>query len=114
MGVSAAVTPERRSAALLHPLSGEQKGVLRTAREQFRLGDAMRLRQLTDDLVLDLPATMRATMDGGGYPHFRYRYRTRPTEYLVLESRHNCPATTSPASSATWPRPCAGRMWCSI
>ncbi|HRI59449.1 MAG TPA: hypothetical protein PK228_06990, partial [Saprospiraceae bacterium] len=62
----------------------EQKGVLKTSREQFRLGNAMRLRQLSDDLIFDLPATLRATMDRGGYPEFHYRHRTRPTEYLFV------------------------------
>jgi formylglycine-generating enzyme required for sulfatase activity len=57
---------------------------LRTARAQFRLADALRRRQETDELVLDLPATLRATLDRGGFPAFRYRPRTRPSEYLFL------------------------------
>jgi len=62
----------------------DPKGALRTAREQYRLADAMRLRQQTDDLVLDLQATLLATLDRGGFPTLRYRHRTRPAEYLFL------------------------------
>ncbi len=62
----------------------QQPGTPRTAREQYRLADALRRRQLTDDLTLDVPATLRATIDRGGYPAFRYRYKTRPSEYLVV------------------------------
>ncbi|MEQ1744722.1 MAG: SUMF1/EgtB/PvdO family nonheme iron enzyme [Saprospiraceae bacterium] len=62
----------------------QQKGTIPTARQQYRLGDALRLRQQTDDLVLDLPATLRATLDRGGYPTLRFRYLTRPAEYLFL------------------------------
>ena len=62
----------------------EQKGVLRSAKEQLRFGDALRLRQEGEDAVLDVPATLQATVDGGGYPDFRFRFRTRPSEYLFL------------------------------
>jgi hypothetical protein len=62
----------------------QNKAVVRTAREQYRFADALRLRQTTDELVLDLPATLRATIDRGGYPALRYRYRTRPSEYLFI------------------------------
>ncbi len=62
----------------------EQKGVLRSAKEQLRFGDALRLRQEGEDAVLDVPDTLRATVDRGGYPDFRFRFRTRPSEYLFL------------------------------
>jgi len=62
----------------------EQKGILRSAREQLRFGDALRLRQEGEDALLDVPATLQATIDGGGYPDFRFRFRTRPSEYLFL------------------------------
>ncbi|MFM8372407.1 MAG: hypothetical protein ACKOCO_08470, partial [Bacteroidota bacterium] len=62
----------------------QKKAVVRTAHEQYRFADALRLRQTTDELVLDLPATLRATIDRGGYPALRYRYRTRPSEYLFI------------------------------
>jgi formylglycine-generating enzyme required for sulfatase activity len=57
---------------------------LRPAREQYRLADALRLRQQTEDQTLDFMATLRATLERGGYPTLRYRTRTRPTEYLFM------------------------------
>jgi formylglycine-generating enzyme required for sulfatase activity len=57
---------------------------LRPAREQYRLADALRLRQQSEDQSLDLLATLRATLERGGYPTLRYRTRTRPTEYLFM------------------------------
>jgi len=62
----------------------EQKGAVRTQREQYRLADALRRRTETEDRVIDLPASLRATIRGGGYPALRYRFRTRPIEYLFL------------------------------
>ncbi len=61
-----------------------QNGVVRTTREQYRLGDALRRRQEGRHRVLDIPATLRATLDRGGYPAIRYRYLSRPTDYLFL------------------------------
>jgi formylglycine-generating enzyme required for sulfatase activity len=57
---------------------------LRPAREQYRLADALRLRQQSEDQSLDLLATLRATLERGGYPTLRYRTRSRPTEYLFM------------------------------
>lgn len=52
------------------------------------------LRQRTDaeSSELDVPATIGATVKGGGMIDFRYRQRTRPPEYLLLideQSRRN-------------------------
>jgi formylglycine-generating enzyme required for sulfatase activity len=57
---------------------------LRPAREQYRFADALRLRQQSEDQNLDFAATLRATLERGGYPTLRYRTRTRPTEYLFM------------------------------
>ena len=62
----------------------EQKGVLRSSKAEFRLGDALRLRQEGQHQLLDIPATLQATLDRGGFPTARYRYQTKPTDYLFL------------------------------
>ncbi len=62
----------------------EQKGVLRSSKAEFRLGDALRLRQEGQHQLLDIPATLQATLDRGGFPVARFRYQTKPTDYLFL------------------------------
>jgi len=62
----------------------EQKGVLRSSKAEFRLGDALRLRQEGQHQLLDIPATLQATLDRGGFPTARFRYQTKPTDYLFL------------------------------
>jgi hypothetical protein len=58
----------------------EQKGVLRSSKAEFRLGDALRLRQEGQHQLLDIPATLQATLDRGGFPTARLRYQTKPTD----------------------------------
>jgi len=66
---------------------------------EIDFGDTMglllnQMRQRTDaeGRELDIAATVRATVQGGGMVDFRYRQHTRPPEYLLLideQSRHN-------------------------
>ena len=49
----------------------------------------MRGRETAEHLVPDLPASIRATVSGGGVPVFRYRSPTRPREYLLLIDRYS-------------------------
>lgn len=61
-----------------------QDGHIRPSREQYRLADALRLRQEGLVRLVDVPATVKATINKGGFPEFRFRYNTRPTDYLML------------------------------
>ncbi|MDX1905731.1 MAG: WG repeat-containing protein [Bacteroidia bacterium] len=47
----------------------------------------LRRRQESDIRVLNVPATIEATIRAGGYPTFSYQAGTRPPEYLVLIER---------------------------
>ncbi|MEM9984375.1 MAG: PKD domain-containing protein, partial [Bacteroidota bacterium] len=47
----------------------------------------LRRRQDSEIQVLDLPASIEATLEQGGLPHFRYSLGRRPSEYLVLIER---------------------------
>jgi len=62
--------------------------------DQIVMGDAfahllkvMRRRAAADHWRLDLRATIAATAEQGGIPHFRYRQQTRPVDYLLLLDR---------------------------
>lgn len=48
----------------------------------------LRRRESAEHLLPDLPASIRATIAGGGVPTFRYRNPSRPTEYLLLVERY--------------------------
>ncbi len=61
-----------------------QDRTIRVAREQLRLADMLRLRQEGLRQEVDVPATLEATVGGGGFPALHYRYRTRPVDYLLL------------------------------
>jgi hypothetical protein len=54
-----------------------------------QLARLMRRREEAPDLVLDVPATIGATLRGGGFPRFRYRPLRRPPEYLVFIERES-------------------------
>ena len=47
----------------------------------------LRRRQDSEIQILDLPASIDATLEQGGLPHFSYRLGRRPSEYLVLIER---------------------------
>ncbi|MFN0036266.1 MAG: hypothetical protein ACKVUS_14475 [Saprospiraceae bacterium] len=48
----------------------------------------LRRREQDDQWRLDMPRTVRATVDKGGLPQLRFSRRTRPAEYLLLIDRH--------------------------
>jgi len=50
----------------------------------FTIANRLRRRESAETRFLDLPATIRATIESGGLPVFRYREHTRPPEYLLL------------------------------
>lgn len=47
----------------------------------------LRRRREDDHQEIDLPKTIKATVNSGGLPSFRYRSATRPAEYLLLIDR---------------------------
>jgi formylglycine-generating enzyme required for sulfatase activity len=51
--------------------------------------NALRRRTTDDSRLLDLPATIRASIRKGGMAEFRFRQQTRPPEYLLLVDRHD-------------------------
>ncbi|GAB4420627.1 MAG: hypothetical protein OHK0039_34470 [Bacteroidia bacterium] len=55
----------------------------------FRIATHLRQRQESDIHILDMPATIEATMLAGGYPTFSYQPGTRPSEYLFLIERQS-------------------------
>jgi formylglycine-generating enzyme required for sulfatase activity len=55
--------------------------------EFIQVARMLRRRQLNEQLSLDLPATIEATVAAQGYPHFRYRQGDRVPEYLILINR---------------------------
>lgn len=65
------------------PWMAQEKNV-RVGKEQFRLGDAMRLRQEGLRLTIDVPGSVKRTIEKGGFPDLRFKYNTRPTDYLCL------------------------------
>lgn len=49
----------------------------------------LRQRQESELLVLDMPGTINATLDSGGFPSFKFSPGSRPSEYLILIERRN-------------------------
>lgn len=49
----------------------------------------LRRREGDEHWRLDMPRTIRATVEKGGLPQFRYAQQTRPAEYLLLIDRQN-------------------------
>lgn len=47
----------------------------------------LRRRQTGETSVVDMPATIQATIEAGGYPNVQYRPGSRPSEYLILIDR---------------------------
>lgn len=51
---------------------------------QFEIAQSLRNRQQGNRQILDIPATLNATIEQGGFPTVQYKYTSRPTDYLVL------------------------------
>ncbi len=49
-----------------------------------RFADALRLRQEGLREVIDIPGSLRTTIDQGGFPALQFRFLTQPSEYLFL------------------------------
>jgi hypothetical protein len=58
--------------------------LIRPSREPVRLADVLRQRQEGLRLEVDVPASVKATIDRGGFPILKERYNTQPTDYLFL------------------------------
>ena len=56
-----------------------QKGSL-----PFQMGNVLRRRQEGSRQILDIPNTIKQTVEGGGFLDLQYRLNTRPTDYLFL------------------------------
>ena len=55
----------------------------------YKLLHRLRRRENDERWKLDMPRTVRATVDKGGMPEFRFARQTRPAEYLLLIDRQN-------------------------
>jgi len=61
-----------------------QHGFVPVGREQLKLADALRLRQEGRRRQVDVPASVNATINQGGFPVLHFGFSTQPTEYLFL------------------------------
>ncbi|MFN0034847.1 MAG: hypothetical protein ACKVUS_07270, partial [Saprospiraceae bacterium] len=55
----------------------------------FSLANRLRRREGEDAWRLDMPGTIRASIQKGGLPEFRYQQLSRPPEYLLLLDRRD-------------------------
>jgi len=61
-----------------------QEHSITVPREFFRIAELLRRREEGQRRYFDGPATVRATIESGGFPAWRERAVTRPAEYLFL------------------------------
>lgn len=67
------------------PLKIESPGIILIKNDRFHeAAHFLRKRMASDILCLDLEKTISSTIIEAGYPKFRYKYLTRPPEYLIL------------------------------
>jgi len=64
-----------------------QEQSITVPREFFRIAEVLRRREEGLRRYFDGPATVRATIESGGFPAWRERAVTRPSEYLFLVER---------------------------
>ena len=64
-----------------------QEHSITVPREFFRIAELLRRREEGQRRYFDGPATVRATVESGGFPAWRERAVTRPAEYLFLVER---------------------------
>ena len=64
-------------------------GKLGLNEDYFKVLHQMRQRTNDDYVVLDIPKTVKKTVEQGGVIDFQYAYKTRPPEYLLLIDRQN-------------------------
>jgi hypothetical protein len=71
-----------------HPLEIPHPRLKLFESDEFYLSTRrLREREVSDIMQLDIPKTIAATVEGGGYPEFQFRSLTKPSEYLVLIDR---------------------------
>ena len=58
--------------------------LIRPSQEPYRLADVLRQRQEGLRLEVDVPSSVKATIDKGGFPELKQRFNTQPTDYLFL------------------------------
>lgn len=61
-----------------------QEGNIRVEKDLYRLADVLRQRQEGLRKEMDIPASVKKTIDGGGFPHLLTQTDMVPTEYLFL------------------------------
>ncbi|MEZ4773467.1 MAG: WG repeat-containing protein [Bacteroidia bacterium] len=71
------------------PLRFPHKAEVFTETAIYQAATHLRQRQESELLVLDMPGTIDATLDSGGFPSFKFSPGTRPSEYLILIERRN-------------------------
>lgn len=64
-----------------------QDAKITVPRDFFRMAEVMRRRETGIRRYFDAAASVRATVDAGGYPEWREKSDTRPAEYLFLVQR---------------------------
>jgi len=64
-----------------------QDAKITVPRDFFRMAEVMRRREEGNRRYFDAAASVRATVDAGGYPEWREKKDTRPAEYLFLVQR---------------------------
>ena len=65
------------------PFENKQRWVLPDG-ERHYFAQALRLRNIGQVAYMDVPKTIEATVEGGGFPSIRFGYKTQPTDYLFL------------------------------
>ena len=70
------------------PLQSKEENI-RLQNEQFVIANVLRERQLGSRKQMDLGATLNSTIEQGGFPALKYRFNTRPTDYLFLIDEQN-------------------------
>lgn len=66
-----------------------QDAKITVPRDFFRMAEVMRRRELGARRYFDATASVKATVEAGGYPEWREKSDTRPAEYLFLVQRSN-------------------------
>jgi len=64
-----------------------QDGKIRTPPDFFRMADVLRRREDSEHREVDVPASVRATVDSGGFPILLDKHDTTPPDYLFLIER---------------------------
>ncbi|RMG78909.1 MAG: PKD domain-containing protein, partial [Bacteroidetes bacterium] len=66
-----------------------QETRIRYEQDLYRFADVLRIRQAGSRKEVDVVKTLRASIEQGGFPDFKFKTNTIPTEYLVLIDRQS-------------------------